>query len=205
MSHPGSVAIGLLWLAPLLAHGADAASLNDGDLIFQTSTSAQSVAIQEATGSRWSHMGVIVYRDSKPYVLEAEAHVRFTPLAQWIARGKGGHYAVRRLRDHARIDTDAAHAKLRETAGSMLGRPYDTTFEWSDQRLYCSELAWKLYQRSYGITLAPLSHLRDFKLDSAVVRVKLQERYHGHPPLDEPVIAPDAIFHSTLLSTVIEQ
>ncbi|MFC5741182.1 YiiX family permuted papain-like enzyme [Dyella tabacisoli] len=193
----------LCW-PPLLAHAAQPVRLNDGDLIFQTSTSAQSVAIQQATASRWSHMGVIVYRNGKPYVLEAEAQVRYTPLAPWIARGKDGRYAVRRLREHASIDTDAAHARLRETASGMLGRSYDSTFEWSDQRLYCSELAWKLYQRSYGIALAPLSRLRDFKLDSAVVQAKMLERYHGKPPLDEPVIAPDAIYRSSLLITVVE-
>ncbi|WP_266157580.1 YiiX family permuted papain-like enzyme [Dyella silvatica] len=205
MSRFGAALLGLLWLLPALASCAEPVQWHDGDLIFQTSSSAQSAAVQAATGSRWSHMGVIVYRHGKPDVLEAEAQVRFTPLASWIARGEGGHYAVRRLRDHAPIDTDAAHARLRETAGAMLGRPYDTRFEWSDRRLYCSELAWKLYQRSYGIILAPLSHLRDFKLDSTVVRAKLQQRYHGKPPLDEPVIAPDAIFRSTLLSTVVEQ
>ena len=31
---------------------------------------------------------------------------------------------------------------------------------------------------------------------------KMQERYHGHVPLDEPVISPAAMFDSTLLTTV---
>jgi hypothetical protein len=179
-------------------------SLADGDLIFQTSMSAQSAAVQLATGSRWSHMGVIVYRHGEPYVLEAEATVRYTDLAQWITRGKGSHYTVRRLRKPVAIRTAAAEAALHHEANIMLGRRYDSTFEWSDQRLYCSELAWKLYRNAYGITLAPTAHLRDFNLNQPLVRAKLQQRYHGKPPLDEPVIAPDAIFRSPLLTTIRE-
>ena len=64
--------------------------LRDGDLIFQTSLSGQSRAIQEATGSKYSHCGII-YRDGCDYfVYEAVQPVKSTPLAQWIARGKGG-------------------------------------------------------------------------------------------------------------------
>ena len=63
--------------------------LRDGDLIFQTSLSGQSRAIQEATGSKYSHCGII-YRDGCDYfVYEAVQPVKSTPLAQWIARGKG--------------------------------------------------------------------------------------------------------------------
>jgi hypothetical protein len=197
----------LLWLglAGSSSSFAAAPTLADGDLIFQTSTSAQSVAIQQATASRWSHMGVIVHRHGQAYVLEAEATVRYTTLASWIVRGEGAHYAVRRLRKPAAIRTAAAEAALHHQAADMLGRRYDSAFEWSDQRLYCSELAWKLYRNAYGITLAPTSRLRDFKLDQPLVRAKLQERYQGKPPLDEPVIAPDAIFRSPLLTTVMEE
>ncbi len=187
-----------------MARAAPLPLLHDGDLLFQTSRSAQSVAIQQATGSRWSHVGVAVYRDGQPYVLEAEANVRFTPLATWIARGQGGHYAVRRLRDSAPVDTPAAHVALRRWAAGVLGRPYDDRFAWSDQRLYCSELVWKLYRNAYGLTLAPLAHWRDFRLDSPEVRQRMRERFGGAPPPDEPLIAPDGLYRSPLLVTVAE-
>src|SRR5262245_62162470 len=73
------------------------ATLHDGDIIFHTSRSSQSLAIQRATRSPWSHMGVILYRDGKPYVFEAIATVRYTPLEKWIARGEKGHYVVKRV------------------------------------------------------------------------------------------------------------
>jgi hypothetical protein len=83
-------------------------------------------------------------------------------------------------------------------------KPYDLTFEWSDSRIYCSELVWKMYQRGLGIEIGSLEKLRDFKLDDHVVSAKMRERYGAKVPLDEPVIAPGAMFESTLLETVAE-
>ncbi|HWU53649.1 MAG TPA: YiiX/YebB-like N1pC/P60 family cysteine hydrolase, partial [Tahibacter sp.] len=84
--------------APAAAQNASPA-LRDGDIIFQTSRSSQSAAIQRSTHSRYSHMGLILHRQGQPYVFEAVATVRFTPLAQWTARGAGGHYVIKRWRD----------------------------------------------------------------------------------------------------------
>jgi len=42
-----------------------------------------------------------VLRDGAPYVLEASATVRYTPLMKWIERGAGHHYEVKRLREAA--------------------------------------------------------------------------------------------------------
>lgn len=57
----------------------------DGDIIFHTSLSAQSSAIQKATHSRYSHMGIIFLKSGEPYVYEAIRTVQYTPLKKWIA------------------------------------------------------------------------------------------------------------------------
>src|SRR5262245_53195401 len=100
----------MIWTGPrarsglallLLAAGCAAPHLpdvQDGDVIFQTSHSSQSEAIQRATGSRYSHMGIVFARGGRPFVLEAAGTVRYTPLATWIGRGEGGHYVIKRLR-----------------------------------------------------------------------------------------------------------
>src|SRR3972149_2237905 len=125
--------------------------VRDGDIIFQTSQSAKSIAIQKATHSKYSHMGIIFFRDGKPYVYEAIKTVQYPPLNKWIARGDGGHYIVKRLREADRILTPSAVSKLRHVAKKFQGRPYDLTFEWSDDRIYCSELVWKIYDRGTGV------------------------------------------------------
>jgi len=172
--------------------------VNDGDVIFQTSRSSQSVAVQRATHSRFSHMGIVIIRSGRPYVLEASVTVRYTPLRDWIDRGVSHAFVVKRL---ATALNSAQVASLRATAQGFVGRPYDLTFEWSDARMYCSELVWKIYDRALEVKLGALQRLSDFDLSDAVVKGKLHERYGDHIPLDEPVISPAVIFGSSLLVT----
>lgn len=176
--------------------------VQEGDILFQTSRSSQSLAIQRATDSPLSHMGVVLFRDGQPFVFEAVATVRYTPLARWIARGKDGRFVWKRLSNAPALLTPEAIARLHAVARTFQGRPYDLTFEWSDARIYCSELVWKLYQRALGIEIGVRQRLRDFKLDDPAVRAKLRERYGKHIPLDEPVISPVAMFNSKLLYAV---
>jgi hypothetical protein len=119
----------LALLGTARARGDHAPAVRDGDLIFQTSRSSQSGAIQHATGSAYSHMGLIFVRDAKPYVFEAVATVRFTPLDQWIARGAGLHFVVKRLRNANAILNATGINRLREAALRFAGRPYDLTFD----------------------------------------------------------------------------
>lgn len=179
-------------------------SLRDGDIVFQTSRSTQSVAVQKATQSRYSHMGIVFLRNGQPFVLEAAGRVHYTPLAQWVARGVGGHVVAKRLRN-AEAMNPAAAERLRRAAESFNGRPYDLTFEWSDERIYCSELVWKAFQRGLGIELGALQALKDFHLEGPEVRQKMKERYGDRVPLQEPVIAPAAVFDSDRLMTVLER
>jgi uncharacterized protein YycO len=187
----------ILCLATASGHASD--RLRDGDIIFHTSRSAQSAAIQRATHSPFSHVGVILFRDGQPFVFEAIATVRYTPLADWIARGEGGRYVVKRLKTPL---TAEQSARLRVAARQFEGKPYDLYFEWSNERLYCSELVWKMYEQAAGVQLGTRQKLREFDLTDPVVKSKMRERYGNHVPLDEPVISPGAQFDSPLLSVV---
>jgi Permuted papain-like amidase enzyme, YaeF/YiiX, C92 family len=184
---------------------AETPAVREGDILFHTSRSAQSQAIQRATGSRYSHMGIVLYRSGRPCVFEAIATVRCTPLERWIARGAQGHFVVKRLRNAAPLLTPEARRRLHTSAAQLAGRPYDLTFEWSDQRIYCSELVWKLYERAFGVRIGELQRLRDFRLSDPMVQAKMRERYGDHVPLEEPVISPAAMFASPLLETVGER
>ncbi len=177
-------------------------TVRDGDVIFQTSRSSQSIAVQRATKSPFSHMGIIFHRGGQPLVLEAAATVRFTPLAEWIARGVDGSYFVKRLSDASTRLNASAISQLTTQAKRLHGKPYDYAFQWTDDRIYCSELVWKLYQRALKIELGSLQRLEDFDLSDPVVAAKVRERYGEHVPLSERVISPVAIFESPELTTV---
>jgi uncharacterized protein YycO len=150
-------------------------------------------------------MGIIFIRNGAPMVYEAVQTVRYTPLKTWIARGEGGHYVVKRLSDPDRLLSNAAIGKLKQQAKTFEGKPYDMTFEWSDERIYCSELVWKIYDRALGIKIGALQRLRDFRLDDPVVRRKMKERYGNAVPLNEPVIAPGTMFNAASLKIVLQQ
>ena len=174
----------------------------EGDLIFQTSLSQQSQAIQLATHSKYSHCGIIFHESGEFYVIEAVQPVKSTPLDQWIDRGKDDHYVIKRLKNSGEVLTPDVLQRLEDESGKLKGKSYDFTFEWSDEKIYCSELIWKVYQRAVGIELGQLQKLSDFDLSSEPVKTALKERYGAKIPTDEMVISPSSIFESEMLITV---
>lgn len=176
--------------------------IKNGDLIFQTSLSGQSKAIQLATGSKYSHCGIVYIENGQYLVFEAIQPVKSTPLDKWIARGEKGHYVVKRLKDADKVLTTEVLGKMKLEGEKFIGKNYDLTFEWSDDRIYCSELIWKVYKRATGIEIGKLEKLRDFDLTSETVKKKMFERYGDKIPMDEIVISPSTIFDSELLITV---
>lgn len=186
-----------LLLAAASSHAA--AVLQEGDIIFHTSRSSQSIAIQSATKSPYSHMGVVLSHNGKLAVFEASATVRYTPVSDWIKRGEGGRYVVKRVRGGLSSSQQVA---LRASAQAFDGKPYDPTFEWSDSRIYCSELVWKMYKRALGLEIGRLQTLKDFDLTSKAVKEKMKQRYGADVPLEETVISPVAMLESKNLQTV---
>lgn len=176
--------------------------LKDGDLIFQTSRSSQSKAIQLATNSQYSHCGIVFKEGNSFYVFEAVQPVKRTPLAEWIARGEKGEFVVKRLKNAEQTLTPDVIQKMKEIGKGFYGKNYDSAFEWSDEKIYCSELIWKIYKRATGIEIGNLEKLGDFDLSSKVVKQKIKERYGEKIPLEELVISPASLFESDKLVTV---
>ncbi len=175
-----------------------------GDILFQTSQSDESRAIQIATRSPYSHVGVVFIRDDKPFVLEAVEPVQFTPMNIWIKKGARGTYVAKRLVDSDSILTKENLAELLAVGKSYIGKHYDDQYQWSDSAMYCSELVWKLYREALGIEISALTKLKSFDLADPVVSAKLKERYGINIPYDEPVAAPATIFESKVLTTVYQ-
>ncbi|HHS92455.1 MAG TPA: YiiX family permuted papain-like enzyme, partial [Campylobacterales bacterium] len=159
-------------------------NLQNGDIIFQDSTSSQSKAIKLATHSKYSHMGII-YKTSKGlFVYEASATVRLTPFSTWVNSGVNQHYVVKRLKDTKQLT--AKNFKKMQTIGKTFeNHPYDILFGWGDSKIYCSELVWKIYKRALNIELGKLKKLKSFDLTHLVVQAKLKERYGNKIPLNE--------------------
>lgn len=180
-------------------------ALQDGDIIFQSSKYGQGEAIQIATKSKYSHVGMIYHVNGKLCVYEAVEPVRITDFSDWIKNGDGGHYIVRRLANADKVLTDSVKTKLKTSAERFIGKNYDLYFGWSDERIYCSELVWKVYKEATGLEIGRLQKLGEFDLSHPIVKKILEQRYGKNIPLDEIVISPGRMFESELLFTVVEK
>ncbi|WP_029269492.1 YiiX family permuted papain-like enzyme [Flavobacterium sp. KJJ] len=178
--------------------------IQDGDIIFQTSESKQCEAVRIATNSKFSHCGIIFFVNGGEFVLEAVQPVKITPLQEWIARGKDHKYVVKRLKNAEKILTEETLEKMKAYGKQLLGKEYDAYFEWTDTRIYCSELIWKIYKNGAGIELSKLKELKDFNLQDERVQKILKERYGTDIPMEEKVVAPSDLVDSDLLKTVID-
>lgn len=161
----------------------------DGDIIFQSSKSFQSTAIKIGTVSKYSHCGIIVMRNDKPYVLEAHKGVELTPLNKWIDRGVlCNHYKIMRLKDAKKL-------KINYT----LGIPYDLDFRFNNGKYYCSELVWDIYKDN-NINLCNPKQLKEYHfLNVPLVKKKIKERGFT---LEQSVVAPSDLVKSNKLKTV---
>ena len=174
----------------------------NGDIIFQSSEYGQSRAVQLATHSKYSHVGMLFQVDGKWMVYEAVQPVKSTPLNEWIKYGDNKHYVIKRLKNAEEVLTDEVQNNMLDVSKSYLGKNYDIYFEWSDENMYCSELVWKVYKESAGIELAKLQRMEEFDFSHPVVRSIAKQRYGDEIPKDELVISPARIFDSELLETV---
>jgi hypothetical protein len=177
----------------------------NGDIIFQTSLSSQGEAIQRATKSEFSHMGILYIEEGQVFVYEAVEPVKVTPFREWIDRGEGGHYVAKRLVDAEERLTPEVLERMLAVGKVFEGKHYDHYFEWSDDRIYCSELVWKIYKRALNLEIGKPQKLREFDLDDPIVKTKIRERFGDLIPMDETVISPAAMFASELLETVYER
>lgn len=197
----------------------------NGDILFIRSTSVQSKALEEVTGSRWTHVGIL-YRikvlksggtvllpsDSKEgqwMVFEAGPRVRFNPVERFVAKKA---FAVHRLKNGV---TEAQARQLYHVGLSRLGKPYDIYFllthdgKTKDTPDYCSELVWYVYAKALNVQLGYQVQIATQKLEGPEAQKLIKQRLSKKDaPLtvdkwkEQYVIPPEAQFHSPLLERI---
>jgi uncharacterized protein YycO len=200
--HFFSISAGLAFaiFSPLQGKDAKPFALQDGDIVFSGSAAGQGSAIIAATGSPYTHCGIVFQHEDRWMVLEAVHPVSVATLEAFMARSRKESFTARRLTTAIPPD---AYQKARKWAEAQVGREYDVRFGWGDEKLYCSELVWKFYQQA-GIELCPPRRFRDYDLQKPEVKKIIEQRYGGmgRLPLDEKVVAPSDLAASTLLIEV---
>jgi hypothetical protein len=86
-------------------------------------------------------------------------------------------------------------------AKKQLGKSYDLQFKWSDSKMYCSELIYKVYVAG-GVTLSECKIFNDYDINNSEAQKLITQRYNGGFSKDEPVIAPVDLYKSSLVKTI---
>ena len=172
--------------------------LKNGDIVFIVNPSGQGKAIQLATKSKYTHVGIVLIENGKTMVYHAVEPVSKNTFDQFVDMSADGKYYIKRLKDQS-ILTEANLKKIVTEARSQLGIHYDLAFNWGDDELYCSEFVWKLYKHNLGIDIGKLRPLKDFDLTNPAVKQKLTERYGKNIPMNENMISPGDMYDSELL------
>tara|TARA_R110001583_G_scaffold27226_3_gene97604 strand:- start:124 stop:735 length:612 start_codon:yes stop_codon:yes gene_type:complete len=170
-------------------------TFTNGDIIFHTSLSSQSKFIQDATNSKFSHVGIIYIKKGKPYVFEAVEPVRLIPLSKWINKGENKNYTV--YRSNTTLSENQL-TKMYEYCVKQEGKNYDMKFQWDDSKIYCSELVWYTYN-SIGIQLSTPKTFSDFEIESPEIKKEIVRRYGDKFVQSEPVVSPQCLIESKYL------
>jgi uncharacterized protein YycO len=170
-----------------------------GDIILQTSQSQQSRFVQEVTHSPYSHVGIVYLKNDEPYVYEAISTVQMTPMDQWIARGLEQKYTVLRMKNPL---NQQQLTQMKSVGEQHHSKKYDVLFQWSDDKMYCSELVWKIYQDGAGIELIPPKSFSEYDASNPTVQSYIQERWGSQYNPNELVVAPSDFILSEHLIVV---
>lgn len=150
--------------------------LRNGDIVFQTTWTNQSMAIALASGSVYIHTGLIELTPSGPIVIEAGQVVRETPLHQWISGGILKRFALYRYKNL----TSSQEASLVKAARVYEGKPYDFYFSFDNDAIYCSELIYLAYRDS-GLPLGKIEQIGSLSINNRFAKKLIEQRWRDYP------------------------
>ncbi len=176
-------------------------TLQTGDLVFQNTQGQIGQMVAAATDSQVTHVGVVVYRNGQPWVVEARRRVRWLSLRQFEAAGTPKSMRIMRLKHE--MSTTQKRALERQLV-HYAGRKYDSRFRWGDKRLYCSELVWMAFKKGPGIEIARLQRKSQLYGKAKRTTRRRLKRYFGPKNLRlwETIISPAQIYQSSKLKEV---
>jgi hypothetical protein len=187
--------------------------LREGDIVFRLGDARVmrgvlrlSWFIARATGSPFSHTGIVAIEDGSPVVYDSSTEgVRRMPFEAWMLECVGP-LGVKRLKPEYRRRIPGVIGYCREAFEREI--PFDSEFRLDDAALYCLEMTEKAY-RSQGLILSePVrigdwEHLTRFPLTAfAMPRAT---RLVGRPiTLEQPVYVPGNVHQGVWASPLLE-
>ena len=139
---------------PVFAGGTSLDFPKEGDIVFIWSKSRQSPFVTYATGSLYTHCGIIVMKNDEMYVLEASNQVKLTPYNTFVDNARCGYYErIRIIPNNIKIDYH-----------KYLGKKYDLQLDFNNDKMYCSELVYLIYKDQFGIELCEPKQIKEYNI-----------------------------------------
>ncbi len=123
--------------------------LQPGDILFTSIPNFLYRRVARATGSQTSHVGIAFFDPKKGWLVAESAvpTVRYSTLANFIARSDNGWLVVRRLRGG--LSGDQVQA-LRKQCDLRMGALYHLGFHFLSKRQFCSKFVYETYLAALG-------------------------------------------------------
>lgn len=178
----------------------------EGDIVMQNSDDPALVEFGKICGSKYNHCGLIFIRprDHLYMVAEVKDSVRLTPLTEWVDRGVGHHVALVRLKNSNQILNEKKTERLRKSGNLFRGKKYDEMLSWSDEAVYSTEMAWKMYHSALNIDICELGKISDVHLAGTKAEEAAKKRYGNPLPPGSQFLSPDAIYKSPKMEVIYE-
>jgi Permuted papain-like amidase enzyme, YaeF/YiiX, C92 family len=149
-------------------------ALKNGDILFRRGNARIlggmfpfSRFIANISGSKYSHIGTVVFEDGEPVVYDTtKASVRRQPLKVWILDNTGA-FGVKRLKPEYQSRIPKVIEYLHTVYKQQVAFDYDLSLD--DRELYCVEMAEKAFRHaglilSEPVLLADMENINQFPL-----------------------------------------
>jgi hypothetical protein len=190
------------------------AVLRDGDIVFRMGDTRIlgglfpfSQFLADASGSRYSHAGIVAIEDGAPVVYDTtKVGVRRQPFPIWTLDNFGS-IGVKRLKAPRQQSIPGVLAFCRKAFAEQV--PFDDHFDLDDTALYCLELTEKAF-RSQGLALSEPVRLGDMENASRypicfVLFLSFSPLFLERPfTLEQPVYMPGNGRHGVWASPLLE-
>jgi uncharacterized protein YycO len=180
-------------------------NLEPGDIIMQSEGVFIETASRVATGSKWTHVGIVINHKGRNCVLEAIKTITCTSINSYLKRGKDHLF----LRPRKKL-SNKAKRKISHAGSRMIGKKYDYKLSWGDDKLYCSELVYKVYLKSLGIKIGRPKKVKYHLLGLTLPIVKFSSNKLPHQfkslsriNINDQAITPGSISRSLKLRRIL--
>ncbi|MCK9224436.1 MAG: hypothetical protein M0R46_11345 [Candidatus Muirbacterium halophilum] len=171
-----------------------------GDIIGHYSNADFLGFFRNVAKSDFNHVGIIIVNDGIPMVFEATGGgVGFNSLDNFSARGNGKYTVLRVKPENSEIISNVI-----EQALFYNGISYDNSFKFSDEKIYCSELVYKAYQKGGNLKVGNIQQVKD------VIGIQqynpifkgIAGNFVKDISMDQEVIMPDSIMKSVKFNII---